>query len=43
MSLKAVDENVVGEAKYTDDETGVACFYLNIDDFKAYLCGFHSF
>ena len=34
MCLKAVEENVVCEAKYTDDTTGVACFYLNIDDYE---------
>lgn len=34
MCLKAVDENAVCEAKYTDDKTGVACFYLNIDDYE---------
>ena len=34
MCLKAIDENVVCEAKYTDDITGVACFYLNIDNYE---------
>lgn len=28
----AVKKNIVIESKHTDDETGVACFYLNCDD-----------
>jgi hypothetical protein len=28
----AVKKNIVEESKHTDDETGVACFYLNCDD-----------
>lgn len=32
MCKKAVEENVVSQAKHVDDETGVACFYLNCDD-----------
>lgn len=28
----AVKKNIVKELKHTDDETGVACFYLNCDD-----------
>lgn len=29
---KAVENNIVKEAKHTDDESGVACFYLHCDD-----------
>ena len=29
---RAVETGVVFEAKHTDDDTGVACFYLDFDD-----------
>lgn len=29
---KAVEENIVVESKHSDNESGVACFYLNGDD-----------
>lgn len=29
---KAVNEDIVVESKHSDDNTGVACFYLNGDD-----------
>ena len=33
---RAVKENIVNESKHSDDETGVACFYLNCDDMDAH-------
>lgn len=33
---KAVANGIVGTAKHTNDDTGVACFYLNIDDIEAH-------
>lgn len=33
---KAVENHIVEEAKHTDKETGVACFYLNCDDMDAH-------
>lgn len=32
LCSKAVKTGIVAEAKHTDDETGVSCFYLNGDD-----------
>lgn len=29
---EAIEKNIVNQAKHTNDETGVACFYLNGDD-----------
>ena len=33
---EAVTQNVVPEAKHSDDEEGVACFYINVDDMDAH-------
>ena len=33
---EAVENNVVAEAKHSDAETGVCCFYLNCDDMEAH-------
>lgn len=33
---KAVNDNIVSECKHTDDKEGVACFYINVDDFDAH-------
>ena len=33
---EAVKRNVVGQVKHTDEETGVACFYVNCDDMEAH-------
>lgn len=32
----AVKRNIIGESKHTDEETGVACFYLNCDDIETH-------
>lgn len=32
----AVENSIVEEAKHSDDETGVACFYLECDDMVAH-------
>lgn len=32
----AVKKGIVSESKHSDDETGVACFYLNCDDIDAH-------
>lgn len=32
----AVEKKVVGQAKHTDDESGVACFYVDCDDMEAH-------
>ena len=33
---KAVEEHIVEEAKHSNDEAGVACFYLNCDDIESH-------
>ena len=33
---KAIEEKAILEVKHSDDETGVACFYLNGDDIEAH-------
>ena len=33
LCKKSIDEDIVVESKHTDGESGVACFYLNGDDF----------
>lgn len=33
---KAVEDNIVCEAKYSNSKTGVACFYLNCDDIEGH-------
>lgn len=33
---EAVKTNVVAEAKHSDEEEGVACFYLNYDDMETH-------
>ena len=32
----AINEGIVTVAKHTDDESGVACFYLNVDDVEGH-------
>lgn len=36
ICVKAIREESILECKHTDDETGVACFYLEGDDLKAH-------
>ena len=33
---EAVGNNIVSQAKHTNDENGVACFYLNADDIEGH-------
>ena len=33
---RAIDEGVVTVAKHTDGESGVACFYLNVEDVEGH-------
>lgn len=33
---RAIDEGIVTVAKHTDDESGVACFYLNVEDVEGH-------
>lgn len=32
VCIKAINEDIVYEAKHSDSDTGMICFYLNIDD-----------
>lgn len=32
VCMKAINEDIVYQAKHSDSETGIICFYLNIDD-----------
>ncbi|WP_160684327.1 hypothetical protein [Clostridium sp. C2-6-12] len=32
----AVKKNIVNQSKHSDEETGVACFYLNCDDIETH-------
>lgn len=32
----AVERKIVNQAKHTDDESGVACFYVNCEDIEAH-------
>ena len=36
ICYQAVNEQIVSEAKHSDCDEGVACFYLNVDDLEAH-------
>ena len=36
LCLEAVNNGIVSEAKHSDQSNGVACFYLNGDDFEGH-------